>query len=145
MTDSTKRRGSRITKALGCSGVALLLFTSACSTPNNGDPKISVDEDRSSAGALEGITVKGSHFTPNGDVLVTFLMAGSGANASPYVEESVKADAKGKIDYEKRPLACPQPGDYGRGSWISVTARDQTSGISGSRRLSAGGAPDCTS
>jgi hypothetical protein len=108
-----------------------------------GDPKISADVDRSSSGALEGLKVKGSHFTSNGEVLVTVLLVGNGPNPSQYVEEKIQADADGKIDYERRPLPCPQAGGYGSGSWTWVTARDSASGIAGSRPLTPGSTPDC--
>jgi hypothetical protein len=128
---------------LGGSAVALLLLTAACSESDLTDPRISADEERSSAGSLEALTVKGKGFTPNGDVLVTVLMAGSGANASPYIEETVKADAEGELTYERRPLPCPSDGGYGTGVWTVVSMRDQTTGISGSDQLSPGGEPDC--
>ena len=143
MIRSTSRQVSRVTKFLRGPAVALLLLTAACSDSDPTDPRISADEDRSAAGSLEALTVTGNGFTPNGDVLVTLLMAGSGTNASPYVEETVKADGDGELNYERRPVPCPQEGGYGTGVWTSVTARDMTTGISGSDQLSPGGEPDC--
>jgi hypothetical protein len=144
MIDSTKRRGSRFTRVLGTSGIALLLLAAGCSSDvQNGNPQISAKETRSSAGALEALTVTGKRFTPNGMVHITVLLAGGATDASPYHEEDIQADADGKIRYEKRPVPCPQPADYGQGSWTLVTARDTSSGISGSRVLSPGGVPDC--
>lgn len=143
---STKKQGARFTRMLGISGVALLLAAAGCgNSSQGGDPKLSAKEKRSSTGVLQALTVKGKHFTPNGDVHVTLLMAGSGANASPYVEENVKADGSGHFTLEKKPVPCPQQPDYGRGSWTRVTGRDTSSGISGSAVLSPGGQPDCTS
>lgn len=143
MIGSTNRHVSRMTRMLGGAAVALLLVSAACSSDEPTDPRISADEDRSSAGSLEALTVKGKGFTPNGDVLVTINMAGSGANASPYFEETTKADGDGKLNYEKRPVPCPQAGGYGNGVWTVVTTRDMTTGISGSDQLSPGGEPDC--
>jgi hypothetical protein len=143
MIGSTSRHRSRVTRMLRGTAVALLLVAAACSNSEPTDPRISADEDRSSAGSLEALTVTGEGFTPNGDVLVTVLMAGSGANASPYVEETIKADADGEINYERRPLPCPPEGGYGTGVWTVVSARDMTTGISGSDQLSGGGEPDC--
>ena len=143
MIRSTSRLGSHVIGMLRGTAVALFLVTAACSEGPPGDPRISADEDRSSAGSLEGLTVKGKGFTPNGDVLVTLLMAGSGGNASPYVEETIKADAEGKIEFERRPVPCPREGGYGTGVWTLVSARDMTTGISGSAQLSPGGEPDC--
>ena len=145
MTGSTKQ-GSRVTKALGAAAVALLMLGAGCGEKiAGGDPKISVDDDRGAGGALEGIKVKGSHFTSNGEVLVTVLLVGNGPNPSQYIEEKIQADADGKITYERRPLPCPTATGYGAGSWTLVTARDTASGISGSRPLNPGSAPDCTS
>jgi hypothetical protein len=146
MTHSTKGRGSRVARALGLSGIAVLLLAAGCSSNSSaGDPTISAKDSRSSAGVLEKLTVDGHRFTPNGPVRITLLMAGGAANASPYVEEDIQADKDGKIKYEKQPVACPQPADYGRGSWTTVIARDMTSGISGSAQLSPGDQPDCGS
>jgi hypothetical protein len=145
MTASTKRRRTRVTRLLHLSGVAVLLLAAGCQTNSSGDPRISAADSRSSAGVLEKLTVQGSHFTPSGPVRITLLMAGGSTNASPYVEEDIQADADGRIRYEKQPVACPQPADYGRGSWTAVVARDMTSGISGSAALSPGAQPDCGS
>lgn len=146
MTHSTKGRGSRVARALGLSGIAVLLLAAGCSSnTSSGDPTISAKGSRTSAGVLEKLTVKGHRFTPNGSVRITVLMAGGAANASPYVEEDIKADSGGKINYAKQPVACPQPADYGKGSWTTVIARDMTSGISGSAQLSPGSRPDCGS
>jgi hypothetical protein len=146
MTQSTGRHGSRIMRVLGTSGVAALLLAAGCSNSSTGgDPSIHAKADRTDAGTMQALKVDGKHFTPNGPVLVTVLLSGSGANASPYVEETIQADADGKIKYEKRPVACPQPATYGSGSWTLVTARDMTSGISGSASLDPGAEPDCKS
>lgn len=144
MNDSTRRRNSRCIRVLGTSGVALLLLTTGCATKTQGgDPSIRAKADRTKAGALEALTVNGKGFTPNGPVHVTLLLAGGSSNASPYVEEDIQADADGKIRFEKRPVTCPQPANYGQGSWTTVVARDTASGISGSAVLDPGAAPDC--
>jgi hypothetical protein len=145
MTGSTKQ-GSRVTKAVRAAGIALLVLGAGCGQElSGGDPKISVDDDRGAGGTLEGITVKGSKFTTNGEVLVTVLLVGNGANPSQYIEEKVQADAKGKINFERRPLTCPTATGYGAGSWTWVAARDMASGIAASRPLTPGSTPDCTS
>lgn len=144
MIVSTSRQTSRVARGLSLLGVAALLLLTGCSdSSSERDPSISAEEERSSAGVLEALTVEGDGFTPNGTVLVTMLMAGSGGNASPYVEEEIQADGEGKIQFERRPPTCPQPADYERGSWVSVIARDMTSGISGSATLDPGQEPDC--
>lgn len=145
MIESTIRRRSRLSTAVLSSGIALLLLAAGCSqsVTGAGDPSISVDDERSSTGSLEALKVEGKGFTPNGTVLVTFLMAATGGNASPYVEEQVSADAEGMIRFERRPVTCPQPANYERGSWISVIARDSSSGISGAAYLDPGREPDC--
>jgi hypothetical protein len=125
------------------SGIALLLTAAGCSDSNTGDPQISAEDDRGDGGNLEALTVKGKRYTPNGPVLVTVAMAATGGNASPYVEETIQANADGTFEYERRPVPCPQPADYERGSFISVVARDMTSGISSSRTLDPGAEPDC--
>lgn len=38
---------------------------------------------------MEAVTLKGKGFTPNGPVLVTPVMAATGGNARPYVEQEV--------------------------------------------------------
>lgn len=142
MLHSTKRS----VRATWLAAAAALVLAAGCSSSTSAgtNPSISAKADRSSDGALQGLTVTGSHFSPNGMVLVTTLMAASGPNTSPYVEETIQADGSGKIRWEKKPLPCPQTGDYGKGSWTSVTARDATSGISDARTLNAGNTPDCT-
>ena len=143
MTSSTKQ-GSRVTTAIRAAAVALLILGAGCGQEvAGGDPKISADDDRGSGGALEGLTVKGSKFTPNGEVLVTVLLVGNGPNPSQYIEEKIQADSDGKIQFERRPLPCPQATDYGSGSWTWVAARDNSSGISASRPLTPGTTPDC--
>ena len=139
-TRSVSRSG-----VLRLSAILLLLLAVSCQSGDSspGDPSISAKEDRGAGGTLEGLTVEGKGFTPNGPVLVTAVMAATGGNASPYVEEEVRADNNGEIRYERRPVACPQPADYERGSWVSVIARDMTSGISGSEQLQPGEQPDC--
>ena len=144
MFGSTRRHGSRLARALCVPGIALLLAAAGCQdSKTEGDPQISADDDRGSGGNLEALTVKGKRYTPNGPVLVTVAMAASGGNASPYVEETVQADGNGEFQYERRPVPCPQPADYERGSFIMVVARDMTSGISSSRTLDPGAEPDC--
>ena len=134
---STKRQGWRGTRALRLSAVALLLVVAGCTqTSTEGDPAISAKEDRNSSGMLEGLTVEGKRFASNGQVLINVLMAGGA-----YYEETISADASGKIKYEKRPVPCPQPATTG--SFILVTARDMSGGISSSRTLSPGREPDC--
>ena len=143
MNDSRRRRGARVKRVLWLPAIVFSLVAAGCSDSSTGDPTISADADRGSAGNLESLTVEGKRFTPNGPVLVTLLMAASGGNVNPYVEETIQADGEGKIQFEKRPPTCPQPVDYDRGSWVSVIARDVTSGISSSEVLSPGGEPDC--
>lgn len=144
MTDSTKQ-GSRLTKALRASAISLLVLAAGCGQEvSGGDPKVSADDERSSTGVLEGLKVKGSRFTPNGEVVVTALLVGNGPNSSQYVEEKIQADSDGKIEFERRPMPCPQAAGYGSGSWTWVSARDTATGISGSTPLTPGGAPDCT-
>lgn len=144
MTGSTKQ-GSRLTKALRASAVALLVLAAGCGQEiSGGDPKVSADDERSSTGVLEALKVKGSRFTPNGEVVVTALLVGNGPNASQYVEEKIQADSDGKIEFERRPMPCPQAAGYGSGSWTWVAARDTATGISGSTPLTPGRAPDCT-
>jgi hypothetical protein len=143
MTGSIKQ-SSLVTKVLRTAAVAFLIVAAGCGQEiTGGDPKISVDDDRSSGGALEGVEVKGSKFTSNGEVLVTFLLVGNGTNPSQYVEEKVQADSDGKINLERRPVPCPQATGYGAGSWTWVAARDMSSGISASRPLTPGSTPDC--
>ncbi len=144
MTGSTKQ-GSRVTTAIRAAAVALLVLAAGCGQEaTSGDPKISVDDDRGAGGALEGLTVTGSRFSSNGQVLITVLLVGNGPNPSQYVEETIQADAGGKITYERTPVPCPQATEYGSGSWTWVTARDMTSGISASRPLTPGSTADCT-
>lgn len=145
MIDSRRRHRAGVTRMLWLPAIVFSLVSAGCSDSStaNGDPSISADVDRGSAGKLEALSLDGKRFTPNGQVLVTMLMAASGGNTNPYVEETIQADGGGKIKFEKRPPACPQPVDYDRGSWVSVIARDMTSGISSSEVLSPGGEPDC--
>lgn len=144
MGGSTTRSHLR-SRVLRLSAIVLLLLAASCSGDESspGDPSISAKEERGAGGALEKLTVEGKGFTPNGTVLVTTVLAATGGNTRPYVEEEVQADGEGKIRYERGPLTCPQPVDYERGSWVSVVARDNTSGISGSEVLDPGGEPDC--
>ena len=143
MTGSTKQ-GSRVTKVIRASAVALLVLAAGCGQEAvGGDPKISADVDRGSSGALEGLTVKGSKFTPNGEVLVQVLLVGNGPSPSQYIEEKIQADGDGKINFERRPLPCPTATGYGAGSWTWVSARDTSTGISGGEPLNPGSAPDC--
>ena len=138
-------QSSRAKKALRTAAVAFLVLAAGCGQEiTGGDPKISIDDDRGAGGALEGLTVKGSKFTSNGEVLVTVLLVGNGPNPSQYIEEKIQADADGKINFERRPLPCPQATGYGSGSWTWVAARDNSSGISASRPLTPGTTPDCT-
>ena len=143
MTGSMKQ-GSWITKALRASAIALLVLAAGCGQEvSGGDPKISADDDRGAGGVLEGIKIKGSKFTPNGEVVVTALLVGNGPSPSQYVEEKIQADSDGKIEFERRPMPCPQATGYGNGSWTWITARDTSSGISGSTPLTPGSTPDC--
>ena len=135
----TKRHGWRGTRALRVSGVALLLLAAGCggdSLSANGDPTIDAKEDRNSAGVLEGLTVDGKRFAANGQARVTLLLSGGA-----YVEEDITVGGDGKIKYEKRPVPCPQPATTG--SYVLVTVRDMTGGISSSETLSPGAEPDC--
>lgn len=146
MMGSTSWRSARFTKLLGASALALLLVGAGCSSSDSEvaeNPTISADEDRTEGGSLEALTVTGDGFTANGEVLVTVLMAASGPNSAPYIEETITADGEGEIRYEKRPMPCPQATGYETGSWTLVVARDMASGISGSDRLSPGAEPDC--
>ena len=144
MIGSTRRRRSGVSRVLRLCGIGSLLVATSCGYSHTpGDPAISADVDRSSQGVLEGLTVEGKSATPNGPVLITLVMAASGGNASPYIEETIQADANGEFRYERRPPPCPQPLDYQRGSWTSVVARDMTSGISASEVLEPGVEPDC--
>ena len=143
MTGSTMQ-GSRLTKALGAAAIALLVLGAGCSSDSQrGDPKISADADRGAGGTLEGLKVKGSKFTPNGEVIVQVLLVGNGPSPSQYIEEKVQADSKGKINFERRPLPCPTATGYGAGSWTWVSARDTSTGISGGEPLTPGSTPDC--
>ena len=146
MSGSTKQ-ASRVNRAIRASAVALLVLAAGCSTgtQSGGDPDISADADRSSSGALEALKVKGSKFTPNGEVLVTVLLVGDGPNSNQYIEEKIQADANGKINFERRPLPCPTATGYGAGSWTWVAARDTGSGISGGEPINPGKTPDCSS
>ena len=139
-------RGRWGSGVLRLSAIVLLVLAASCSSDNAspGDPSISAKEERGAGGKLEKLTVEGKGFTANGTVLVTAVLAGTGGNTRPYVEEEVQADGEGKIRWERQPVPCPQPADYERGSWVSVVARDNTSGISGSEVLDPGGEPDCT-
>jgi len=130
---------------LRLSAIVLLVLAASCSdNASPGDPSISAEAERGPSGTLEKLTVEGKGFTPNGPVLVTAVMAATGGNTRPYVEEEVTADGEGKLRWERQPVPCPQPVDYERGSWVSVVARDMTSGISGSDLLDPGREPDCT-
>jgi hypothetical protein len=144
MSDATRSR-RRLARTLWLPAAALVVAV-GCSSQSGttGNPHISAKAQRSSSGMLEGLTVKGSGFTPNGQVLINTLMAASGPDTGPYVEETVQADAKGKLTWVKKPVPCPQPADYGKGSYVLVTARDTTSGISGSATLNPGSQPDCS-
>jgi hypothetical protein len=145
MIDSTTWRGARRRKLLWLGGVSLLLLTTGCKSTNAAikNPSMQVQDDRNAAGVLQSLTVNGSGFTPNGQAHITALMAVSGSTASPYVEADIQADANGKFRFERRPMSCPQPVDYGPGSWVSISARDTTSGISATKALTPGRQPDC--
>ena len=145
MIDSRRGLGAGVTRMLWLSVIVFSLMAAGCSDSVTGErnPTISADVDRGSNGKVEGLKVEGKRFTPNGQVLVTMLMAASGGNTNPYVEETVQADGEGNITFDKRPPGCPQPVDYQRGSWTMVVARDMTSGISDSEILDPGGEPDC--
>jgi hypothetical protein len=128
---------------LGASGVALLLVAAGCGEYEK-EYTISVEDRRGESGMLEGVVIDGEGFSPNGTVMVTYVLSVTGGNAQPYVEENVQADGNGEFRVEKQPLPCPQPADYRSGSWTLIVARDMTSGISGSQTLEPGGQPDCT-
>jgi hypothetical protein len=147
MIDSKTRRGSRFGTGVLFGSVALLLVATGCktSTAVATNPQISVKESRNAAGALQGITVDGSKFASNGQVHITVALEGSGSDATPYVEADVQANASGKIHYVRSPMDCPQPADYGSGSYITVFARDTNSGISDAVNLHPGKTPDCKS
>lgn len=142
-TTSVRPRPARMVLLATSAALVLAVGCSSSATvPTN--PSISVSQDRSKDGSLQGLTVTGDGFSPNGTVLVTTLMAASGPDTSPYVEETIQADGSGKIKWEKKPVPCPQAGDYGKGSWTSVVARDANSGISAAETLNPGNTPDCT-
>lgn len=145
MLDSTTPVRLRPARLAWLAVTASLLLAVGCSSSASvaTNPSISAKADRSKDGMLQKLTVTGKGFSPNGPVLVTTLMAASGPDASPYVEDTIQADASGKIHWEKTPPPCPQS-DYGKGSWTLVTARDTNSGISGSATLNGGTTPDCT-
>jgi hypothetical protein len=147
MIDSMPRKTLRPTRALALCGIAACLLASACSSKTSAatNPTISAKASRSSTGALEELKVTGKGFSANGQVHITVLMAASGPNTSPYVEEDVQADANGKITYDKKPLPCPTVTDYGHGSWTAVSARDTSSQIASTAVLNPGKAPDCGS
>ncbi len=147
MIDSTAPRNVRLNRVLWSGGISLLLLVTGCKSSSTAlkNPSISVDVDRSSAGVMQGLTVTGKGFTPNAQAHVTAILAASGSNAAPYVEDDVTADAGGKIRYEQHPLKCPEPMDYGRGSWVSISVRDTTSGIADTKTLTPGNQPDCGS
>jgi hypothetical protein len=128
---------------LGASGVALFLVAAGCGDYDK-EYHITVDDRRGAGNMLEGVVIEGEGFSPNGSVLVTFVLSATGGNTQPYVEETIQADANGEFRLEKQPLTCPQPADYRSGSWTLIVARDQTSGISGSQTLEPGEQPDCT-
>lgn len=141
-------KGSRTKRVIRASAIALLVVAAGCSndTVSTADnPTINTDIDRNESGALQSLTVKGSRFTPNGEVLVTVLLVGDGPNSNQYVEETIQADANGRIQYERQPLPCPQATGYGAGRWTWVNARDTSSGISGDKPINPGAAADCTS
>ena len=144
MRGSTARHGSRFTRGLRLSGIALLLTlgVAACSD-DPGDFAIDVEQERGAGGVLEGLVVEGSGFSPNGTVLITMVLSATGGTANPYTEEQIMADANGEFRFERRPPTCPQPPDYQRGSFTLVVARDMTEGISGSETLTPGAEPDC--
>lgn len=145
MTGST-RQVSRATKAVRASAVALLVLAAGCGTQTvGGDPRISADADRGTSGAMEALTVQGSKFTPNGEVVVTVLLVGDGPNPSQLVEEKIQADGDGRIQFERQPLPCPTATGYGAGRWTWVSARDMSSGISSGRPITPGSSADCTS
>lgn len=147
MLDSTtpvRPRPTRLAWLAVAASLVLAVGCSSSSTTSATNPSISAKADRSKDGALQKLTVTGSHFSPNGPVLITTLMAATGPDMSPYVEDTVQADASGKIKWEKTPPPCPKS-DFGKGSWTLVTARDTNSGIAGSAALNGGNAPDCTS
>ena len=136
---STKGLRARGVRALRISGVAVLLLAAACgSTTTGGDPTISAKEKRNSSGMLEGITVEGHRFSSNGEVRILMLMTGGG-----YVEETIQAGADGKIKFERQPVKCPESKEFGTGSYVTVTARDTSTGISSSDNLTPGAQPDC--
>lgn len=141
MSGSTVRQSSRFT-ALGLAGIALLLLAGACTTEKKPNFSITTKETRGPGRVLEGLTVEGTGFTPNGPVVITSLLTVSGGDVFPYTEEQIQAGGDGKFKYERRPLRCP-PGNYTSGSWTMVSARDVTSGISGTDTLDAGDQPDC--
>lgn len=142
MRGSTAGHSSRFTRLLRGSAIALLVVAAGCSEYEK-EYHISVEDTRGAGGVLEGVTVEGEGFTPNGTVLVTFVLSATGGNDRPYIEEEIQADGNGEFLLEKGSLQCPQPADYERGSWTLVVARDMTSGISGSASLEPGQEPDC--
>jgi hypothetical protein len=128
---------------LGASGVVLLLVAAGCGEYEK-EYSISVEDRRGAGNMLEGVVIEGEGFSPNGTVLVTYVLSATGGNTQPYVEENVQADGNGEFRLEKQPVPCPQPADYRSGSFTLIVARDMTSGIAGSQTLEAGEQPDCT-
>lgn len=146
LTTPVRPRPARTARLTWLAVAASLVLAVGCSSQSGAErnPSISASVDRSKDGSLQGVTVTGSGFSANGPVLISALMAASGNDKSPYLEETIQADGSGKIKWEKKPIPCPQS-DYGTGSWTRITARDTNSGISGSALLTPGGAPDCHS
>lgn len=128
---------------LAASGLAVVLVAAGCSDYDK-EYSISVDDRRGAGDTLEGVVVEGKGFSPNSNVLVTFVLSATGGNTRPYIEETVQADAEGTFRLERQPIPCPQPPDYRAGSWTLVVARDEASGISGSQAIEPGDQPDCT-
>ncbi len=123
--------------------MALLLVAAGCGQYDR-EYHISLDETRGAGGVLEALVIDGEGFSPNGTVLITYVLTATGGNTRPYVEEEIQADGNGEFRHERRPVPCPQPADYRSGSFTLIVARDMNSGISGSRTLDPGQQPDCT-
>ena len=143
MSGSTARQGLR-SRVLRLAAIALVAVLAVACSEYEKDFHVSLEEERGdNNGALQGLVVNGKGFTPNGRVLVTFVLSATGGTTNPYVEETINADGNGEFRLEKKPVPCPQPPDYRSGVYTLVVARDDSAGISGSATLEGGREPDC--
>jgi hypothetical protein len=131
------------TRLLWLLGLALLSLGANCDTSLN--PSIQVQEERSPAtGTLQGITIDGSGFTPNGVVRISFFFRVLGGSAlQPSAAEEIRADSNGSFHFVRRPMRCPSLSQGQRASWISVVANDVTETVSRVKELHPGRESDC--